>query len=194
MLISIDSLEATAIRLVPLQPDMKASMRLALDCDPEGWSVLSVTAHGDGFEPFWDQMLAEHQSGTRIAYAIVRTADDRIVGTSSFLDIRVKDCAVEIGATFLHPDVRAGLTNPQAKYLMLDHAFKSGAIRVGFTVDRRNLRSQAAVGKLGAVREGVLRQHKITWTGYVRDSVVFSILDKEWPQVRGQLLARIAGP
>ena len=75
--------------------------------------------------------------------------------------------------------------------LMLEHAFDSGAVRVQFRVDTRNLRSQAAVAKLGAVREGVLRRDRLTWTGYVRDTVFFSILDEEWPAVREQLEMRL---
>jgi len=75
--------------------------------------------------------------------------------------------------------------------LMLDHAFHCGAARVQFKVDTRNARSQAAVAKLGAVREGVLRRDRLTWTGYIRDIVVFSILDHEWPQLKPRLQARV---
>jgi RimJ/RimL family protein N-acetyltransferase len=74
---------------------------------------------------------------------------------------------------------------------MLKHAFDSGAIRVQFRVDTRNIRSQAAVAGLGAVREGVLRRDRLTWTGYVRDTVYFSILDDEWPAVQAHLTARL---
>jgi RimJ/RimL family protein N-acetyltransferase len=91
----------------------------------------------------------------------------------------------------VHPDARAGYVNPETKMLMLDHAFVSGAHRVQFRVDTRNKRSQAAVAKLGAVREGVLRRDRLTWTGYVRDTVVFSILDHEWPAVKQQLEKRL---
>jgi RimJ/RimL family protein N-acetyltransferase len=137
-------------------------------------------------------MLHEHQTGVRIAYAIVRQSDDKLVGTSSYLNMRPAHGGLEIGATFLHPQVRAGATNPEVKLLLLDHAFRCGALRAEFMVDVRNLRSQAAMAKLGAVREGVLRKHKITWTGHVRDTAVFSILDSDWPQLRAQLSERIA--
>jgi N-acetyltransferase len=99
---------------------------------------------------------------------------------------------VEIGATFLRPDVRASPVNPEAKILMLSHAFDSGAVRVQFKVDMRNERSQAAVAKLGAVKEGVLRRDTRTWTGHIRDTVVFSILDSEWPAVKLRLEQRLA--
>ncbi len=192
MLISINALEAKTIRLVPLQPDMKAAMRWAVDCDPETWAIMSVKACDDGFEGFWAQMLDEHQTGVRIAYAIIRQSDGKLVGTSSYLNMRPAHGGLEIGATFLHPEARAGTTNPQTKLLLLDHAFHCGAVRAEFMVDVRNLRSQAAMAKLGAVREGVLRKHKITWTGHVRDTAVFSIIDTEWPQVRADLIKRIA--
>lgn len=114
-----------------------------------------------------------------------------MVGRSCFLHIRPADRGVEIGATFLHPDVRGGAVNPEAKLLMLAHAFASGAMRVELITDARNLRSQAAIAKLGAVREGVLRAHKITWTGHRRDTVVFSIIEEEWPTVRAGLERRL---
>lgn len=99
---------------------------------------------------------------------------------------------MEIGTTFLHPDVRGGPINAEAKLLMLDHAFSSGAVRVQFRVDTRNQRSAAAVAKLGAVKEGVLRRDRITWTGYFRDTIYFSILDRDWPEVKFRLQSRLA--
>jgi N-acetyltransferase len=99
---------------------------------------------------------------------------------------------VEIGATFLRPDVRASFVNPETKLLMLGHAFNSGAVRIQFTIDVRNERSLAAVAKLGAVKEGILRRDTRTWTGHIRDTVVFSILDSEWPTVKLGLEQRLA--
>ena len=115
----------------------------------------------------------------------------RLVGTSSFLNIKPERQTVEIGATFLHPDVRAGFVNPAAKLLMLERAFACGARRVELLTDLRNARSQAAIAKLGAVREGVLRRDRITWTGHVRDSVLFAITDLDWPDIRAGLLTRL---
>lgn len=92
---------------------------------------------------------------------------------------------------FLHPSVRGGPANPEAKLLMLDHAFGCGAVRVQFKVDTRNRRSQAAVAKLGAFREGVLRRDRLTWTGHIRDTVVFSIRGHKWPPLQAQLQNRV---
>ena len=82
--------------------------------------------------------------------------------------------------------------NPECKRLLLQHAFDHGALRVELVTDALNARSRAAIAKLGAVEEGVLRAHKVTWTGRVRDTVMFSILASEWPAVRERLDARIA--
>ena len=130
-------------------------------------------------------------SGSWISFAVRRLSDGRVVGTSSYIDIRKAHQVVEIGATFLHPDVRSSMINPEAKRLMLAHAFDAGAHRVEILTDLRNQRSQAAIAKLGAVREGVLRRHKVTWTGYVRDTVMFAVTDLDWPGVKDGLDARL---
>ncbi|OZA72229.1 MAG: hypothetical protein B7X77_12135 [Caulobacter sp. 39-67-4] len=118
-------------------------------------------------------------------------ADGKVVGTSSYLNIRKLHKGLEVGSTFLHPDARSGPVNPESKRLLLANAFNAGAIRVEFLVDVRNGRSQAAVEKLGAHKDGVLRNHKITWTGHVRDTAVFSITDADWPGVKQRLDFRL---
>ena len=99
---------------------------------------------------------------------------------------------MEIGFTYYAPDVRGGAVNPAAKRLLLGHAFDAGAQRVQFRVDAINARSRAAVLKLGAVQEGILREDKVTWTGRIRSTVVFSVLPSEWPAVRERLDTRLA--
>ena len=185
-------LENPWLRLEPLTPEVAPEVARALDCDPETWSILLTPGHGPAFEAWWAATMKEAASGTRMPYAIRRKSDGLVVGTSSFLEIRPEHDAVEIGSTFYHPDARGGLVNPACKLLMMSHAFDSGAHRMQFKVDGRNHRSQAAVAKLGAVREGVLRQNVRTWTGHRRDSVYFSVLADEWPAVRDALQARLA--
>ena len=116
----------------------------------------------------------------------------RIVGTSSLHDLVPEHRRVELGSTVFHPDARGGVANPASKRLLLQHAFESGIIRVEIITDGVNARSQAAIAKLGAVREATLRRHKITWTGRVRDTVMFSITDEDWPEVRASLDRRLA--
>jgi RimJ/RimL family protein N-acetyltransferase len=188
------ALRGRFVRLAPIAPALKEQVRAAVDCDPEAWALLSSTSQGQAFDASWEASLGQNERGELITYAIERLSDGRIVGRSSYLNIRPADGGVEIGATFLHPDARGGVVNPEAKLLMLGHAFDSGAIRVELVTDARNLRSQRALAKLGAVREGVLRHRNITWTGYRRDTVVFSILEAEWPAVRAGLERRLSVP
>jgi RimJ/RimL family protein N-acetyltransferase len=147
---------------------------------------------GSYFEAYWTNALERNPGGHRFAYAIRRRSDGRVVGTSSFYTTGAKHDGIEIGSTFLHPEVRGGAVNPEAKRLMLTHAFASGARRVQFSIDTRNARSQRAITKLGAIKEGILRQNQITWTGFVRDTAIFSILREEWPEVQARLDSRLS--
>jgi N-acetyltransferase len=178
------------LRLQPFAPELKAEVRAAVDCDPDTWAIMPVNPMGDGFDAYWSAACGA-PPGQRMSYAIRRCSDDQVIGMSTYYTELVSQRGVSIGTSFLHPSVRGGPANPEAKLLMLDHAFNCGAVRVQFKVDTRNQRSQAAVAKLGAVREGVLRRDRLTWTGYIRDTVVFSILDHEWPQLRAQLQQRV---
>ena len=180
-------LEGRFVRLEPFVPALKAEVRAAMDCDAETWAIMSTNGSGEDFEGWWAK------AGGRLPYAIRRLSDGRVVGTSSYMTFRPEHRGLEIGSTFIHPEVRGGPVNPESKHLLLANAFDEGVVRVEFMVDVRNRRSQAAVNKLGARQEGVLRRHKITWTGHIRDSAVFSITDQDWPVVRAGLEARLAG-
>lgn len=183
-------LQGRFVCLEPFAPQLKEEVRAAIDCDPAAWGLFAINPTGAGFDSYWS-VACGAPTDERMTYAIRRIADRRVVGMSSYYMALATQGGVEIGATFLHPDARGGVLNSESKLLMLDHAFTSGAVRVQFRVDKRNLRSQAAVTKLGAVREGVLRRDRLTWTGYIRDTVYFSILDHEWPAVRVRLEARL---
>jgi RimJ/RimL family protein N-acetyltransferase len=184
-------IEGHFVRMEPLLPRHKEEIRAAIDCDPASWSIMLVNPVGAGFEEYWSGSCGAPLT-ERLSYAIRRLSDGRVVGTSTYFMASAKHGGVEIGATFLRPDVRTSAVNPEAKILMLSHAFDSGAVRVQFKVDMRNERSQAAVAKLGAVKEGILRRDTRTWTGHIRDTVVFSILDSEWPVVKLRLEQRLA--
>lgn len=191
MRIEARPLEGHGIRLEPYTPALKEALRPVLDCDSAAWDLFALSGQGPHFEYWWRSFNASMQAGTWVAYAIRRLSDERIVGTSSFLNIKPERQCAEIGATFLHPDVRGTFVNPAAKLLMLAHAFASGARRVELLTDLRNVRSQAAIAKLGAVREGVLRRDRVTWTGHIRDSVLFAVTDLDWPEVRSRLCTRL---
>ena len=191
MNIEIRPLEGRYVRLEPITAAHREGLRAALNCDEAAWEIMSVNGCGEGFEEWWATALGGKRRGERLTYAIRELATGRIVGTSSFLHMRLADKGLEIGSTFLHPDVLSGPVNPESKRILLGHAFDAGCIRVEFMVDERNGRSEAAVLKLGATKEGTLRRHKITWTGYVRDTAVFSITDKDWPAVKQRLDYRL---
>jgi RimJ/RimL family protein N-acetyltransferase len=189
--IDFKPLEGRFVRLEPLTAALKDEVRAAVDCDADAWAIMPENPMGDRFDAWWASVLGAPRD-YRVTYAIRRKSDGRVVGVSSYFTMLASQRGVEIGGTFLHPDARSGAVNPESKLLMFAHAFASGALRVAFRVDTRNRRSQAAVAKLGAVREGVLRQDRITWTGYVRDTAVFSVLDREWPEVKARLERRLA--
>jgi N-acetyltransferase len=185
------ALAGRRVRLEPFDETLREPVRTALDCDPDAWRLFAINGQGADFDAFWHALNGQVALGGWIAYAIRNIATGAIVGTTSFLNIKPTRQTVEIGATFLHPDVRSAGVNAEAKYLMLGHAFASGARRVELLTDARNVRSQAAIARLGAVREGVLRRERTTWTGHVRDSVLFAVTDLDWPDVRVRLERRL---
>jgi RimJ/RimL family protein N-acetyltransferase len=130
--------------------------------------------------------------GSTVAYAQVWNATGRAIGSTRLLDVRPRDRQVEIGATFLAREFWGTPANTESKYLFLRYCFETlGCVRVALKTDGRNLRSQEAISRLGAVREGTLRRH-MNIRGYQRDTVYFSILDDEWPVVKARLEARLS--
>jgi RimJ/RimL family protein N-acetyltransferase len=128
-----------------------------------------------------------------VSWATVDALSGRAIGSTRFLDIAPEHGRLEIGWTWIAPSHRRTATNTEAKLLQLSHAFDElGATRVALKTDERNERSQAAIARLGAVREGVLRHQFRMPDGFMRSSVYFSILADEWPAVKAQLEARLA--
>jgi RimJ/RimL family protein N-acetyltransferase len=129
----------------------------------------------------------------RFAYVVRMVADGTVVGTSSLADVDLVNERIHLGYTGYAPAVWGTAVNPAAKLLLLEHAFEvCGFGRVKIQTGSKNTRSQAAIAKLGATREGVLRRHMLMADGSFRDTVVFSILADEWPDVRKRLEARIS--
>jgi RimJ/RimL family protein N-acetyltransferase len=186
------TLEGRFVRLEPYAPWLKDDVRAALDCDVEAWSLFgSGSGQGEHFDGWWERATLGQAEGTQMPYAVRRLADGKVVGTTSYLHLRAEHGGVEIGSTFYSPEARSGPVNPECKLLLIGHAFAAGAVRVELRTDGRNIRSQAAIAKLGATMEGVLRKERVTWTGYLRDTVVFSITRDEWSQTAKRLEARL---
>jgi RimJ/RimL family protein N-acetyltransferase len=185
-------LENRFVRLEPLAPTLEDEVRAALDCDPASWDIMVAAAYGPYFDDWWHAALRAMAQGTRIAWAVRRMDDGAVVGTTSLYEIRPDYRRCEVGSTFYRPEARGGPVNPSCKRLLLGHAFDGGAVRVEILTDAINPGSQAAIRKLGARDEGVLRKHKITFKGRIRDTAQFAILDDDWPGVRARLDARLA--
>jgi RimJ/RimL family protein N-acetyltransferase len=126
------------------------------------------------------------------SFAVVLAATGEPVGVTGYLDIRPKHRGLEIGRTWIAREQQGTAVNPESKYLLLRHAFEDlGAVRVQLKTDVNNLHSQRAIEKLGATREGVLRQYQMRANGKMRDTVMYSVVAAEWPAVKAGLERRL---
>jgi RimJ/RimL family protein N-acetyltransferase len=159
--------------------------------DADIWRYIPVDP-AKGFAHRLPWMVDENARGAMISFVVRRLSDDAIVGSTSYLNIAPADARVEIGFTWYRADAQGGAVNPECKYLLLENAFAANYNRVEFKTDAKNARSRAALAKLGAKEEGILRGHMWMPQGYFRDSVYFSILAAEWPDVKAALEQRLA--
>jgi RimJ/RimL family protein N-acetyltransferase len=191
------TLSGRHVRLEPLTlahgPDLFAAV--SVDRTVFRWWLGPTPAGLPELEATIQASLAAQGQGAVIPFAQIDPASGRAVGVTTYLNINRRDRGLEIGGTWLgRPWQRTGV-NTEAKYLLLRHAFEDlGAARVQLRTDARNLPSQRAIERLGAVREGVLRKYQRVWDGFLRDSVMYSILDDEWPAVKARLEALLKAP
>ncbi len=182
-------LEGRHVRLEPLAPQHAEDL-YAAGQDPAIWPYMArgeFTSLEDVRE--WiRQALGMQETGTQIPFAMLLRRSGEAIGSTRYLDIRREDRGLEIGWTWVAARHQRSAVNTECKYLLLRHAFEDlGAVRVQLKTDRRNERSQRAIERLGAVREGVLRRHMAVRDGFIRDTVYYSILDTEWPEVKSRL-------
>ena len=134
------------------------------------------------------EALAGQATGAQIPFAIIDAESGKAAGSTRYLEIRPEHRGLEIGWTWLGPAFQRTGINTECKYLLLSHAFDQlDAIRVQLKTDERNVQSQRAIERIGAVREGTLRAHMLMWNGHLRDSVYFSVTRSEWPIVKDRL-------
>lgn len=164
------------LRLEPILEINREALRAACAEDQDIWDIYPFSYLGDAFDPQFDLMLRRDRP--RHCYVIFMGAE--LVGMTAWIDHGAPGHSIEIGNSYIVPRLRGTGLNRRIKTLMLDHAFGQGLKRVAFKVDEINRRSQAAVLKLGCTREGLIRAERITWTGRLRNSVIFSILAHEW--------------
>jgi len=185
------ALEGRFVRLEPLQEHHRELVRPAAQ-HPEIFEI-TTSALGALFDPYIDNALRRTAAGHELAFVVLHKAQGRPVGMTRYLNIEEAHKRLEIGSTWYEPSVWAGVVNPECKLLLLQHAFEGLKFnRVEFKTDLRNARSQAAIRKLGAKQEGILRKHMVVANGYVRDSVLFSIVSDEWPAAKAGLEQRLA--
>jgi len=188
------TLTGTVLTLEPLDerhaPDLFAAMQDEEVCRYLAWPPPKALDETLALVRDARDLMARRQS---IVWAQVWNATGRAIGSTRLLDVRPADRQVEIGFTFLARDFWRTPANTESKYLLLTYCFERlECVRVALKTDGRNVRSQEAIARLGAVREGVLRRH-MNVRGYQRDTVYFSILAEEWPGVKARLQARLAG-
>jgi RimJ/RimL family protein N-acetyltransferase len=183
------------VRLEPLTPGHAPALFEALTADPSVWRWLTMPPPQTEAEmgALIADDLTMQARGELVPFAEIELATGRAAGHTTYMNISRRDRGLEIGGTWLgKPWHRTGI-NTEAKYLLLRHAFEElGAVRVQLKTDARNLQSQAAIERLGAVREGLLRKHMLTQHGFVRDTVMFSVIDSEWPAVKARLEGLLA--
>jgi RimJ/RimL family protein N-acetyltransferase len=184
-------LENRFARLEPIEEGHREELGALAD-DPDLWRYIPEWGHGAHFDAMFDNRLARAASGEWIHFSVRQPGDGALAGQTGFLAIDAVNARVEIGATWYGARHQGGALNPACKLLLMGAAFSAGARRVELKTDARNARSRAAISKLGAKEEGVLRRHILMPDGFVRDTVYFSVLDEEWPAVRAGLEARLA--
>ena len=186
------TLDGRFVRLEPVQERHREKLRPAAQ-HPEIFTV-TTSALGPLFDPYIDNALKRSAAGHEMAFVVWHKAQQRYVGMTRYLNIEAAHRKLEIGSTWYEPSVWAGAVNPECKLLLMQHAFEAlKFVRVEYKTDVRNARSRAAILKLGAKQEGILRKHMIMAGGRQRDSVYFSVIDEEWPAVKASLERRLAG-
>jgi len=179
-------------RLVRLEPLSEAHVPdlSAVGLEPRIWQYMRygrLETEAD-MRDWVHSLLVLHACGTDLPFAVIWLNTSRAVGCTRYLNINHSDRGLEIGGTWYGLDYQGTLVNPSCKYLLLKHAFETlDCVRVQFKADLRNQRSQRALERIGAVKEGVLRNHMILEDGFIRDSVFYSILSSEWPHVKTRL-------
>mgnify|MGYP000851211519 CR=1 FL=1 len=190
------TLNGRFVRLEPLSLDHAEDLAVA-GAYPDIWRYMPypvVNSEADMRAQIED-LLSRQARGTDLPFAVRHLADGRAIGMSRYLDIQVVNQMLEIGGTWYTPTLQRTAVNTECKWLLMTHAFETlGCVRVQIKTDLRNERSQRAIERLGAVREGVLRNHMRMPDGYQRSSVYYSVLAEEWPTVRERLRGWLDAP
>jgi N-acetyltransferase len=188
------TLEGSVVRLEPIRREHAGLFWDVAKNDLDDifrWIPYAMKTRED-FRTLIDKAFAEQERGESVVFATVERTSGQTIGSTRFMNIDRSNRRVEIGSTWIAPAWQRTAVNTEAKYLMLRHAFEVwGCMRVELKTDALNQKSRNAILRIGAKAEGTLRRHLVTWTGRVRDTVYFSILDDEWADVKSALQSRL---
>ncbi len=187
-------LSGPRVILEPLGEQHREPLRAAAAEDQSIWTYFPINFNGAGedFDPWFDHTMERYGKDEHFPSAVRRRADDRIIGTTRFYDMVPDHLRLAIGSTWYAPDARGTLINPEVRLLSLTYAFTRLEVnRVELITDPYNLSSRSAMKILGAVEEGVMRNHMVYKDGRIRNSVLFSIIKSEWPAVRDTLMRKL---
>ncbi|PJM63020.1 GNAT family N-acetyltransferase [Bacillus subtilis] len=192
MNVTLHELTGELIRVVPMDKSHIQGLYEAAN-DENIWTHLPKTITTlRGMEAFVEEALQTKETGTEFPFVIIHRKTGKMVGTTRFLYMSSASRSLEIGWTWFHPSVWGTSVNTECKYLLLQYCFEQlKTIRVQFKTDERNIRSQKAIERLGAIKEGILRNQMIRKDGTFRNSVFYSIIDSEWPSVKQHLERRL---
>lgn len=182
------TLEGNKVRLEPLTLNHYEAL-CEVGLDEELWRLTAVSASTpEAMRAYVEEALKEQKEGRSLPFATIDKATGKVVGSTRFGNIDRHNRRVEIGWTWIGRDWQRTHINTEAKYLMLRHAFETWkCIRVELKTDSLNEHSQNAMLRIGATKEGTLRNHMVTYTGRLRHSVYFSFIDSEWEEVKAKL-------
>jgi RimJ/RimL family protein N-acetyltransferase len=188
------TLTGKVVRLEPLSEDHSKELAAAgKDSSIWAYMLYGKPITSETMLGWVRDMLARRDSGSDLPFAVVHLESGKVVGATRYLDMRPDHNGLEIGGTWYALDFQRTAVNTECKYLLLKYAFEDlECIRVQFKTDLRNIRSQVAIERLGAIKEGVLRNHMITPDGVIRDSVYYSILNSEWNNIKKNLEERLS--
>lgn len=190
-----ESLNGAGVRLVPMTRAHAGSLYETVR-EPGVWTYIPVRMESpEDMQRIVDDAVTEAENGLALPYTIMDSADSRVLGSTRLFDLSDENRSAELGWTWLTPGVWRTRVNTECKLLLLTHAFETmGANRVQLKTDARNERSRRAIERIGAVFEGILRSHYILPDGYVRDSVYYSVVSAEWPEVKRRLELLLTNP
>jgi RimJ/RimL family protein N-acetyltransferase len=186
-------LEGEKVRMEPLSMAHHADLCEA-GLHEQLWKLIpTLVSTPEDMKDYIQTALNEQEKGISLPFATVEKMSGKAIGSTRFGNIDASNKRVEIGWTWISPDWQRTVVNTEAKYLMLKHAFETWKCnRVELKTDALNDRSRNAILRLGAKQEGIFRQHVVTYSGRLRDSVYFSIINTEWPEVKAKLEEKLA--